>query len=93
MNKKTLSQFINKILSQNTSQYRANMVLSELEKILRLQNCIDMANLVKKAINSLPEIQSSTKSKGFSWEQLEIDYRRAEERRRREDAARQYSRC
>lgn len=93
MEKSTLIKFMNKILTQNISQYNALSMLSELENVLRNQQCIKLADIVKKTINSLPEIQESTKKNGFSFEQLEIDYRRAEERKRREEAASQYSRC
>lgn len=93
MEKSTLIKFMNKILSQNVNQYIALNMLSELESVLRNQQCIEMAEIVKKTINSLPEIQESTKKNGFSFEQLEIDYRRVEERKRREEAAAYHGRC
>ena len=93
MNRQTLALFINKILLNSENQNKAISVLNELKDLLYLQGNNEMAKLVEKTVSSLPEIQTSAKHGGFDWDKLNVDYRRAEERRRREQMAREYSRC
>lgn len=94
MNKNTLLLFIDRIIS-NGSQEKALCSLKELQKIINQQkpSSSDIAELINKAVKSLPEIKSETYTHTMTEEDIEIAYRRALVRIQREEAAQYRGRC
>ena len=92
MDNKTLFLFMKKILS-GTSQDKARQSLGQLKQIYVAQGDERTGKLIQDAINSLPESQQVAKGTVFTQQELNIAVRRAEARRAREAAARQYGRC
>lgn len=93
MTKETLLVFIQKIL-EGSSQEKAYASLCELEQILKEQNVPnEFVRLVEQTALSIPEANEVTKTKLVTEENLKIAIQRADERRRREEAARNHGRC
>lgn len=94
MNDKTLLIFLQKILA-NGSHSKASVSIGQLVEILKSQNADDqLISIAEKALASIPEAaELAKKNNSLSSNDLEIAAKRAEERKKREQAMRSYGRC
>lgn len=93
MNRKTLLAFMQRIL-ENGSAQKSRAALNQLVAILAEQSADpEMVRLVHKTIEGLPEAKEAAKNQILTEETLQIALRRAEDRRRREEAAARQGRC
>ena len=93
MNKDTLLAFIQRIL-ENGSDLKSGMAINQLLTILESQN-VDpsMIKLVRSTLEGIPEAKEAARSEVLTEEMLQIAFRRAEDRRRREEEAARQGRC
>ena len=93
MTKDSLLLFMKRILANGTEE-KSNMVLNQLKEILSEQKAdYAMIALINKTLESLPEAKTASRADSFSEEDLQIAFRRAADRKRREMEAAYYGRC
>ena len=93
MNKDTLLAFIQRIL-KNGSDLKSGIALKQLLTILESQNADpSMIKLVQSTLEGIPEAKEAAKAKILTEEMLQIAFRRAKDRRRREEEAARQGRC
>lgn len=93
MDKKTLLIFAKRIFN-SSSEYKATVSLWQLKTLLEEQGApIDDIALLKKMIQSAPEMKEAAQKAILTELDVEIAERRAKERKAREEAARYRGRC
>ena len=93
MNRESLLAFMQRIL-ENGSALKSSVSLRQLATILEQQNADpELVNLVDLTLNAISEAKEAAKGPVLTEETLRIAIRRAEDRRRREAAARSQGRC
>ena len=92
MTQNELLVFIQRIV-ESSSQTKSTYALKQLEEILRNQGADrEMITIITNAQKGLPEVQQMAKVGELSKADIETAVRRAEERRRREEAMRHQGR-
>ena len=93
MNRETLLAFMQRIL-ENGSGQKTILSLGQLRDILQTQNADrEMIRLVEETLRSVPEAREAVREKTLTEEALQIAFRRADDRRRREAEAERQGRC
>ena len=93
MTRDSLLKFLKRILEKGSAEKTAES-LRQLKKILETQNAgIEMIKLVESTLASIPEAKETAVNDSFSEKDLQIAFRRAAERRRREEELANRGRC
>ncbi|MBR5177553.1 MAG: hypothetical protein IKW90_01975 [Lachnospiraceae bacterium] len=93
MTRDSLLKFMKRILEKGSPE-KSRESLQQLKKILELQNAgIENIKLVESTLVSIPEAKEIAIKDSFSEEELKIAFRRAAERRRREEELATRGRC
>lgn len=93
MTREALLLFLKRILEKGSPE-KSIESLKQLRGILVLQNAgSEMIGLVDKTLESIPEAKVAAKKDSFSENELKIAFRRAEERKRREEEMARRGRC
>ena len=93
MTRDSLILFMKRILECGSSA-KSIASLTQLKNILEIQGADgEMTELVKETLNSIPEAKEVAKDPSFTEESLRIAFRRAEDRKRREEEMASRGRC
>ena len=93
MTRDSLLHFLKRILEKGSTE-KSEESLRQLKKILVEQNASkEMVRLVESTLVSIPEAKEAAKKDSFSEAELKIAFRRAVDRRRREEELSRQGRC
>lgn len=93
MDKETLLAFIQRILSNGSTQ-KSTIALQQLQQILKAQNADPtLIDLISMTLNGMPEARAAAKDDPLTEEALRIALQRARIRREREIANANRGRC
>lgn len=92
MDQETLMLFIRRIVL-HSDRTKATLTLGQLETLLRQQGDTASAELVVKAVRSIPELDEAAQKEMLTPHVLAVCERRAREREERERMARMQGRC
>ena len=93
MTRDSLLHFMKRILEKGSPE-KSEESLRQLKKILEDQKASkEMISLVNSTLISIPEAKEAARKDSFSEEELRIAFKRASDRRRREEELARQGRC